>query len=183
MIPHFEIHGPVSTSVGDECLGCLRGWVHYCPVTQTRLPAVEPRAKLQPPMSSLLATRIGLGLRPPIWKTEVPPSFQSNEKPALFEERESYDYFKLKDLPVLPSAALDDTNDRMDDVTEFIEQAIAMRVPEPPRPEDDPSFTKALKALPGRPKDLAPESANALHNSEVLSACMNTRAFCRNTGL
>ena len=172
LIPHFEVHGPVSTSVGDECLGCLRGWVHFCPVLQHRLPALEPRAKLQPPMSSLLATRIGVGLRQPVWKKEIPPSQNDDTAPELFRERESDDYRKLRELPVLPSATLDDTNERMDDVAEFIEQAISMRVPEPPRPDDDPSFAKAVKALPGRPKD-SNDSANALHK------CGRCRAIVR----
>ena len=178
LIPHFEVHGPVASSVGDECLGCLRGWVHFCPVLQRRLPALEPRAKLQPPMSSLLATRIGLGLRQPIWKKEFPPSLTSGNEPDLFEVRESDEHKKLKDLPVLPAATLDDTNERMDDVVEFIEQAIAMRVPEPPRPEDDANFAKAVKALPGRPKDSAPDSANALHKCGRCRAILKGDTGC-----
>eukprot|EP00977_Amphora_coffeiformis_P019560 scaffold7349_cov173-Amphora_coffeaeformis.AAC.41 len=178
LIPHFEIHGPVASSVGDECLGCLRGWVHFCPVLQRRLPALEPRAKLQPPLSSLLATRIGLGIRQPVWKKEFPPSQAKDNEPNLFEVRASDDYKKLKDLPVLPSATLDDTNERMDDVVEFIEQAIAMRVPEPPRPEDDPNFAKAVEALPGRPKDSAADAANALHKCGRCRAILKGDTGC-----
>lgn len=177
LIPHFEVHGPVSTSVGDECLGCLRGWVHHCPVLRRRIPAVEPRAKLQPPMSSLLATRIGLGVRQPIWKKELPPTEESLRQPILFETSDSDEHRRLKDLQVLPSATLDDTNERMDDVVEFIEQAIAMRVPEPPRPEDDPTFTKAMKALPGRVKDVG-ESSTAPHKCGRCRAILKGDTGC-----
>lgn len=61
-VPHFHVAGPIATGVGDECLGCTRGWNHFCPIIGRQLPAVEWRAKLQPPESSLTATRIGLGL-------------------------------------------------------------------------------------------------------------------------
>ena len=171
LIPHFEIHGPVSTSVGDECLGCLRGWAHYCPVLQRRLPALDARAKLQPPMSSLQATRIGLGLRQPLWKRELPPSVQQGKDANLFEERESKEYKRLRDLPVLPSATLADTNERVDDVAEFIEQSMAMRVPEPPRPDDDAYFAKAMKDLPGK--------ANPNDNAGALHKCGRCRAILR----
>lgn len=61
-VPHFHVAGPIATGVGDDCLGCTRGWNHFCPIIGRQLPAVEWRAKLQPPESSLTATRIGLGL-------------------------------------------------------------------------------------------------------------------------
>jgi len=59
-IPSFEVQGPISTCVGDKCLGCVRGWCHFCPILKKQFPAVERRSKLQPPLSSLVATRIGL---------------------------------------------------------------------------------------------------------------------------
>mmetsp|Transcript_5150 Transcript_5150/g.5949 ORF Transcript_5150/g.5949 Transcript_5150/m.5949 type:complete len:1158 (-) Transcript_5150:166-3639(-) len=61
-IPYFDVNGPVSTCLGDECLGCSRGWTHFCNVLKRRMPAVARRAKLQPPLSSLVATRVGLGI-------------------------------------------------------------------------------------------------------------------------
>ena len=61
-IPYFDVNGPVSTCLGDECFGCQRGWTHFCNVLKRRVPAVPRRAKLQPPLSSLIATRVGLGM-------------------------------------------------------------------------------------------------------------------------
>lgn len=61
-VSNFHVSGPIATGVGDECLGCTRGWNHFCPIVGRPLPAVEWRANLQPPESSLFATRIGLGL-------------------------------------------------------------------------------------------------------------------------
>jgi ferritin-like metal-binding protein YciE len=170
LIRHFDVHGPVSTSVGDECLGCLRGWVHYCPVLQRRLPALEPRAKLQPPMSSLLATRIGLGLRQPIFKKEYPPSHQQDSDDLLFVEQKSDDYKKLRDLPVLPSATLTDTGERLDDAAEFIQQTMAMRVPEPPRPDGDAVTDQASTT---RERKEADSAEGALHK------CGRCRAIVR----
>ena len=62
VVPHFNVQGPVSTCVGDQCIGCTRGWNHFCPILGRQFPAVEYRAKLQPPYPSYLATRIGFGL-------------------------------------------------------------------------------------------------------------------------
>lgn len=59
---NFHVSGPIATGIGDECLGCTRGWNHFCPIVGRPLPAVKWRAKLQPPETSLVATRIGLGL-------------------------------------------------------------------------------------------------------------------------
>lgn len=60
-IPKFFVQGPFSSSLGDDCIGCTRGWCHFCPVLKRMLPAVEHRAKLQPPTTTLVATRIALG--------------------------------------------------------------------------------------------------------------------------
>lgn len=59
-IPKFFVQGPFSTSLGDDCIGCTRGWSHFCPVLKRMLPAVEHRAKLQPPSGTLIASRVGL---------------------------------------------------------------------------------------------------------------------------
>ncbi len=53
-VEQFTPQGPVETSLGDECMGCTRGWSHFCPVLKRPLPSSEYRAKLQPPVRSLL---------------------------------------------------------------------------------------------------------------------------------
>ena len=45
--------GPIETSLGDDCMGCTRGWNHFCPVLKRHIPCSEHRAKLQPPVSTL----------------------------------------------------------------------------------------------------------------------------------
>lgn len=62
-VQKFIVEGPVEICIGDDCLGCTRGWSHFCPVLQRHIPSSENRARLQPPVSSLFATRIGLGLK------------------------------------------------------------------------------------------------------------------------
>ena len=150
-IPYFEVHGPVSTSIGDECLGCSRGWAHYCSVLQCRVPTVEHRAKLQPPLSSLLATRIGLGLRPRSEEVveDNHPSL-TNQTPALFQWRESDDNNETKGLFNVPSCHIFDPKDRADDMVLFIEETAAMKIPEPPRPVNPDSNQRksSLRALP-----------------------------------
>lgn len=134
-IPYFDVHGPVSTSVGDECLGCSRGWAHYCPVLQRRIPFIEHRAKLQPPLSSLVATRVGLGLRPRLERMETPDEAGSETHEGEdFIWQETSEIKELKSLPVLPSSSLSEPSERADDIVQFIEEAMAMKVPEPPLP-------------------------------------------------
>jgi hypothetical protein len=53
-VHQFTPQGPVETSLGDECMGCTRGWSHFCPVLKRPLPNSEYRAKLQPPVRSFL---------------------------------------------------------------------------------------------------------------------------------
>lgn len=50
-VQQFLTQGPIETSLGDDCMGCTRGWAHYCPVLKRSLPCSEHRAKLQPPVS------------------------------------------------------------------------------------------------------------------------------------
>ena len=149
-IPFFEVHGPVSTSIGDECLGCSRGWTHYCSVVQSRVPTVEHRAKLQPPLSSLLATRIGLGLRPRNEEVDegIEPSTTAN--PALFEWRQSEAKTEIEGLINVSSCNIFDPKDRADDMVLFIEETVAMKVPEPPRPVNPEGIQKksSVRALP-----------------------------------
>ncbi|KAL7562547.1 hypothetical protein ACA910_015431 [Epithemia clementina (nom. ined.)] len=134
LIPYFDVHGPASTSVGDACMGCMRSWNHFCPVLQRRVPAVEHRARLQPPVSSLLATRVGLGLRPhltrPVEQSEIP-----DDEPELLVWRKSRQRQDLMNLPIVPSSTLNTPNERMDDIVSFVEETTAMKVPEPSRPE------------------------------------------------
>ena len=61
-VPHFNVQGPISTSIGDGCLGCVRGWNHFCPILNRQFPAVEHRARLRPPCPSHLPVRIGIGM-------------------------------------------------------------------------------------------------------------------------
>lgn len=131
LIPYFEVHGPLSTSIGDECLGCSRGWKHYCHVLNRPIPAVEPRAKLQPPLSSLMATRVGLGLRPRIEREQHKENGNNDDatdRVSPFLWRTTEDWRKMQDLPVLPSCSLGEPSDRFDDVATFIEDVTAMNV-------------------------------------------------------
>lgn len=49
-VQQFTAQGPVETSLGDDCMGCTRGWSHFCSVVKRPLPGSEHRAKLQPPV-------------------------------------------------------------------------------------------------------------------------------------
>jgi hypothetical protein len=126
-IPYFDVHGPFSTSLGDECLGCTRGWTHYCNVLKRRIPAIEHRAKLQPPLSSLMTTRIGLGLKPkPSNRPEEPETEESAKNLPLFAVRDIPDIISTKKLPVAPYEMLSDPSSRADDIVQFIEETVSM---------------------------------------------------------
>jgi Bromodomain/PHD-finger len=135
-IRHFDVHGPIATSVGDECLGCSRGWPHFCPVLQRRLPSIEQRAKLQPAASSLISTRVGLGLRPRLERVEMEEddNEESEGKSELFSWREVPEANELRNVRFVPSSSLTDPSARADDIVEFIEEVLAMKIPEPSRP-------------------------------------------------
>jgi hypothetical protein len=152
-IPYFDAHGPVATSMGDECLGCTRGWTHYCNVLKRRVPAVEHRAKLQPPLSSLMATRVGLGLQPKAPK-EAPANQDDPEQVKnleMYSTREDPETIKAKSLPVFHWEGLSDPSDRADDIVQFIEETVAMKVPEPPRPSNPSKLVdSSKKAASGR---------------------------------
>lgn len=49
-------------------------------------------------------------------------------------------------LPIVPSSTLMSPNERMDDIVHFVEEATAMKVPEPARPEMNPK--SQLRSLP-----------------------------------
>ena len=153
-IPYFDINGPVSTCLGDECLGCSRGWTHFCNVLKRRIPAVPRRAKLQPPLSSLVTTRIGLGLKDPpivlndegseagnrngaILKASGGIKKSSGTDVEVFSSRDVASAVVSKNLPLYPWEPLTAPNERADDIVRFVEEAVCMKIPEPPRPGDD----------------------------------------------
>lgn len=111
-LAQYQVQGPVATSVGDECIGCTRGWNHFCPVLQATVPAVQYRAKLQPPVAALMSTRIGLGLKAPTERREL----------VADKDRDSY--------PPVPGFYLTEPNTRMDDLTEFMEHLTTLRLHE-----------------------------------------------------
>lgn len=141
-IPYFDVIGPVSTSLGDECLGCSRGWTHHCPVLQRKIPAVEHRAKLQPPLSSLLATRIGLGLRPFLERTVDVSEINEEEQLEPLMPRSLAEFREIQRLPSIPTCTLTHPSNRADDIVEFIEEVVAMKIPEPTRPENQEKMKK-----------------------------------------
>jgi histone-lysine N-methyltransferase SETD1 len=159
-IPYFDVHGPVSTSIGDECLGCQRGFAHFCNVLKRNVPAVLNRARLQPPLSSLMATRIGLGFKE---ESPDPPKAETTEQAKdveIFSVRDSPAISSAKALPAIPYEPLTDPSYRGDgtyqlggvngydggmtrfvshtcvltDIVRFIEEVVHMKVPEPQRP-------------------------------------------------
>ena len=184
-IPHFEVEGPIATSVGDECSGCARGWNHFCPVLKRRIPAVENRARLQPPLSSLMATRVGLGL-----KTKIPELEEDNgTESELFEVRLSQQAREALRVPAIPSFTLTNPSERADDVVYFVEECIAMKVPEPPRPpppdaradlQKKATLSRGLLPMRGRRKadDLSDDPPTGEVNDTIKSV-LNKCGRCR----
>lgn len=179
-IPYFEVHGPVSTSIGDECLGCSRGWLHFCPVLQRRIPAVESRAKLQPPLSSLLATRIGLGLRPRFDRHEDSSFYFGGDDDdgsrGIFLWRDSDESREPMELTVVPSCTVTDVAERVDDVAQFIEDTTAMKVPEP---SQQALNGRGLLRSEGRSLPQITQRDAAGGNSEVESYSFSKCGRCR----
>jgi hypothetical protein len=188
-IPYFDVHGPISTSVGDECLGCSRGWTHFCPVLQRRIPAIEHRAKLQPPLSSLMATRIGLGLRPKLERIETPEQTENEDVKHLdmFSWHETQEIKELKNLPVVPSSSIIEPSERADDIVQFIEEAMAMKVPEPPAPNPPEANrspvaakTSVGRSLPTQKQKEEPDDdAEGMRKSD-LNKCGRCRTIIQN---
>jgi hypothetical protein len=184
-IPYFDVHGPVSTSVGDECLGCTRGWTHVCNVLKRRVPAVEHRAKLQPPLSSLVATRIGLGLRPrPMGKPKEEENVEDGKNVALFATREQADVVASKNLPIVPWDSLTDPSSRADDIVQFIEETVAMKVAEPPRPgfpgkSQSDTSKKTMLARATLPIRGRKRSIDGLDSKEDNNGMVNKCGRCR----
>lgn len=190
-IPHFEVEGPVATSAGDECSGCTRGWNHFCPVLKRRIPAIENRARLQPPLSSLMATRVGLGLKSKIPDLDVDKGNESE----LFDIRLSHEAREAMRVPAIPSFTLTNPSERADDVVYFVEECLAMKVPEPPRPSPpdarvDPQKKKSTLSrglLPLRARRKTDELSDDVPTSEgidtfksVLNKCGRCRTIIDN---
>jgi hypothetical protein len=155
ILPYFDVIGPVATSVGDECLGCTRGWAHFCPVLKRRVPAVECRAKLQPPMCSLMATRVGLGLRPRLESAVLdgehdgaPRDDSAQGNKNLFVWQETKEQKEIRTLSAPLSSTLSSPNERTDEVTRFLESTMAMKVPEPSRPPEPKKGGMSNRKLP-----------------------------------
>ena len=190
IIPHFEVEGPVATSVGDECPGCTRGWNHFCPVLKRRIPAVENRARLQPPLSSLMATRVGLGLKSKILELEE----DNGNEPELFEVQLSQQAREALRVPAIPSFTLTNPSERADDVVYFVEECLAMKVPEPPRPsppdaradlQKKTTLSRGLLPMRGRKKvddmsDEPPASEGNDAPKSVLNKCGRCRTIIDN---
>jgi PHD-finger len=114
-IPHFDVHGPVSTSMGDECLGCTRGFCHWCNVLKRNVPAVLNRARLQPPLSSWLATRVGLGLQAVSSSPDQEEEQTSSEKDVqVFSVRDAPAMTAAKALPNIPFEPMTSPSERGD---------------------------------------------------------------------
>eukprot|EP00984_Skeletonema_dohrnii_P027083 scaffold16531_cov119-Skeletonema_dohrnii-CCMP3373.AAC.1 len=154
-IQKFIVEGPVETCIGDDCLGCTRGWSHFCLVLKRHIPSAEHRAKLQPPVSSLFATRIGLGL-----KANLPHYDDDAEKTDASNSTSVEDAARLGGISkICPTYqprnthSLDDPSLRKDDATAFIESAIALKTVVPGSVgNDDQSNSEKLSPSPGKVK-------------------------------
>lgn len=153
-VEKFIVEGPIETCIGDDCLGCTRGWSHFCLVLQRHIPSAEHRAKLQPPVSSLFATRIGLGLKANL------PHYDASKKDGetittSFEDMEGLGGI----CNICPnynprnSHSLDDPSLRKDDTTVFIESAIALKTVKPETvSNDDQKNSEKQSPSPGKVK-------------------------------
>jgi len=131
-VPYFDVDGPISTSIGDECIGCTRGWKHYCAVLKCMQPSVEFRSRLQPPLSSLMATRVGIGLRPKLMRPADGDLPSMAHTTTAFDEAE-----KMKNLTIVPSGSLRNASARMDELVQVIEETTAMSENEPSKGESE----------------------------------------------
>jgi hypothetical protein len=143
-VQQFETEGPIATSLGDDCLGCTRGWNHFCSVLKRPIPGCS-RAKLQPPVrisivivsshsislilcifhcqvTSWTATRIGLGLRVNLLR-ELTQQQQPAENVSVgLGISEICPNFQPRDDLYLLTPSL-----RLDDTTEFVERVTALK--------------------------------------------------------
>lgn len=137
-VPHFNVQGPLSTSIGDGCLGCIRGWNHFCPILKRQFPAVEHRAKLQPPCPSHLPVRIGIGL------------------PVSSEDDQKYSYNDKKTYKEL--RFLSNPNTRGDEIVKLIETAMSVKLPVAKgSKQDEQSYSKKRKITNSKPASQSQE--------------------------
>ncbi|KAL7554022.1 hypothetical protein ACHAWF_018931, partial [Thalassiosira exigua] len=160
-VQQFAVRGPIETSLGDDCMGCTRGWSHYCQVLKRPLPGSEHRAKLQPPVSSLTATRIGLGLKLNLPSEDDPRTDkEEGQLPRADED--------LGIVGICPNYqprdgfSLSTPSLRLDDTTSFIENAMATKVLTP----DDSSAING-SAING----------SAINGSAINSSAINSSAI------
>lgn len=110
VVPNFNVQGPIATCIGDQCVGCTRGWNHFCPIMGRHFPAVEHRAKLQPPYPSIIATRIGV---------EIVPDHVEDSRIMLDGAK------RYRDIETL---TLTDPSTRGDDVMNFVDKLVAVKM-------------------------------------------------------
>jgi len=153
-IQKFIVEGPVETCLGDDCLGCTRGWSHFCLVLQRHIPSSENRAKLQPPVSSLCATRIGLGLKANLPHHDVAVKNDASLNTCAEDGEELACISKMcPNYQPRDSHFLDDPSLRKDDATAFIESAIALKTVKPESDGfDDQNKIEKQSPSPGKVK-------------------------------
>ena len=183
-VPFFDVQGPVMTSIGDECIGCVRGWNHYCEVLKRQFPSVEYRSKLQPPISSLAATRIGLGK---ILKNDLSSNMVMKQAQSPCQETHEFTAEKRR-YKNEHSTFLDRSNSRMDDITQFIEATVAVKMSQN---QDDeakisPSISNALskqcvstrrKGNEDRTKDINVQSTVQAMNKKINVDTIEEKVF------
>lgn len=147
----FEVQGPISSSLGDVCLGCARGWHHYCPILKQQFPVVECRSKLQPPLSSLSATRIGLGIK---------------------SHDEDMQLYRNNSCLVQPSV-------RQDDVSKLIEEALLLKRPRKINSSNSGgAFVQSHHTIDGDCGiSLIHEESNHEHNENTSNQHGSTRSY------
>ncbi|KAL7542489.1 hypothetical protein ACHAXR_011817, partial [Thalassiosira sp. AJA248-18] len=152
-VQQFTVQGPIETSLGDDCMGCTRGWSHFCSVLKRPIPSSEHRAKLQPPLSSLTATRIGLGL-----KVNLPREDDKEQcQPATNAEAELGVAKICPNYQPRGGYSLSTPSLRLDDTTSFIESATAMKSMklDTDGPVDGSTQLETDSSSPGKSKTLA----------------------------
>lgn len=102
-------------------MGCVRGWNHFCPVLKCSVPNSEYRAILQPFPGSFSATRISLGLEP------IFDADQGDPTPAASAQCHDNLGKICPNYQPRKSRHLTDPSVRRDDITTFIEDAMATK--------------------------------------------------------
>lgn len=155
LVQNFNVEGPIETCIGDGCLGCARGWSHFCLVLQRHIPSAENRARLQPPVSSLLATRIGLGLKANLPHYDAAEEADTSISTSTGVEDANGLGGMSKICPTYQprnTHSLDNPSLRKDDATAFIESAIALKTMKLESCEDDQRNSEKQSPSPGKVK-------------------------------